>query len=45
MLLPLLFGFAKKVDVIVTDAASRSLRPEAFAYLGVDVWTDELLLG
>jgi len=40
-LAPLLHGFAEKVDVIVTDAAARFVRPEAFAYLGVDVWTDD----
>ena len=39
--LKLLHGFAEKVDVIVTDAAAKFLRPEAFAYLGVDVWTDD----
>ncbi len=40
-LAPVLHGFAEEVDVIVTDAAAKFVRPEAFSSFGVEVWTDD----
>ncbi len=39
-LLPLLFQLCERIDVILTDASTHFLAPEALAYLGVGVWQD-----
>lgn len=32
--------FAQHIDVVLTDAAQKFVKPEAFSYFGFDVWAD-----
>jgi len=40
LVLHLFHHFAERIDVVLTASAARLVRPEIFAYLGLEAWTD-----